>query len=67
MIEKYNNLVKIAKILIEIKEERDLHGVPTSVMARYPEGSQGIVINEDRFIVINAQETTEIKETDQIN
>lgn len=67
MIKKNNNLVEIARILIEIKEERDLHGVPSSVMSRYPEGSQGIVINEDKFIVLNSQETTEIKETDQVN
>ena len=51
---KTNNLVKIAQILIEMKEERDLHGVPASVMSRYPDGSCGIVINEDKYIVLNS-------------
>ena len=54
---KNNNLVQIAQILIEMREERELHGVPASVMSRYPEGSQGIVINEDKYIVLNSADS----------
>lgn len=55
---KNNNLVQIAQILIEMREERELHGVPASVMSRYPEGSQGIVINEDKYIVLNSADSS---------
>ena len=63
---KSNNLVEIAKVLIEIKEERALHGVPASIMSRYPEGSQGIDINEEKYIVLNTPETRETTESDGV-
>lgn len=64
---KNNNLVEIAKVLIEMKEERALHGVPASIMARYPEGSQGIDINEEKYIVLNSPETQEAGESDNVH
>ncbi len=62
---KYNNLVEIANILIEMKEERDLHGdnLPT-IMARYPEGSRGIDINEEKYIVLNTPENRDVNESE---
>jgi len=67
MSKNINNLVRIAKILKELKEERELVGIPEAVMSRYPEGSEGIVINEDKFIVLNTLDTSEVKETDRIH
>ena len=64
---KNNNLVEIANVLIEMREERELSGVPASVMARYPEGSRGIVISGDKFIVLNSEETGESKEAQKVD
>ena len=55
------------KILIELKEERELNDIPVSVVSRYPEGSQGIVINEDKFMVLNSQDSNVVSTSDNFN
>lgn len=67
MSKRTNQLVEIAKILIELKAERDYHDIPVSIRSRYPEGSQGILIDEEKYIVLNSSATHVVSASDQFN
>ncbi|MDX9692304.1 MAG: hypothetical protein RBT45_07590, partial [Acholeplasmataceae bacterium] len=59
---KKNNLVEIAEILVKLKEERLLNDIPEN----YPKGSVGIIINGDKFVVDNSVKSENISaKTDQ--
>ena len=59
---KNNSLIDIAKILIDIKEERDFPKVPKEIKDRFPEGSIGININDEKWFVINTPENSVVDE-----
>jgi hypothetical protein len=62
-----NNLVEIAKILKSLKQERNLVNVSSKILSKYPEGSEGIVINEENYIVINTNESHIKTKSESIN
>lgn len=57
---KKSNLVKITEILKELKAERVIGDEKKIISSKYPEGSQAILIDEEKFVVLNNEEDAQV-------